>query len=63
MFAILEVVMRPPDVFVRELSPDEGLRLRGISRKAKYQSPRQQAMILLASATGDGRAADRWSGA
>jgi len=46
--------MRPPDVFVRELSPDEGLRLRGISRKAKYQSKRQRAMILLASATGMG---------
>jgi transposase len=49
---MLEVVMRPADVFVRELSPDEGLRLRGISRKAKYQSKRQRAMILLASATG-----------
>ncbi len=44
--------MRPPDVFVRELSPEEGSRLRGISRKAKYQSKRQRAMILLASATG-----------
>lgn len=44
--------MRPPDVFVRELLPDEGLRLRGVSRKAKYQSKRQRAMILLASATG-----------
>jgi transposase len=54
MFPMLEVVMRPPDVFVRELSPDEGLRLRGISRKAKYQSKRQRAMILLASATGMG---------
>jgi len=54
MSPILEVVMRPPDVFVRELSPDEGLRLRGISRKAKYQSKRQRAMILLASATGMG---------
>ncbi|MFZ1924728.1 MAG: IS630 family transposase [Solirubrobacteraceae bacterium] len=52
MSPILEVVMRPPDVFVRELSPDEGLRLRGISRKAKYQSKRQRAMVLLASATG-----------
>jgi transposase len=52
MSSILEVVMRPPDVFVRELSPGEGLRLRGISRKAKYQSKRQRAMILLASATG-----------
>jgi len=44
--------MRPPDVFLRELSPEEGLRLRNISRKAKYQSKRQRAMILLASATG-----------
>lgn len=44
--------MRSPDVFVRELSPEEGLRLRGISRKAKYQSKRQRAMILLASSTG-----------
>lgn len=44
--------MRPPDVFVRELSPEEGSRLRSISRKAKYQSKRQRAMILLASATG-----------
>ncbi len=44
--------MRPPEVFVRELSPDEGLRLRDISRKAKYQSKRQRAMILLASSTG-----------
>src|SRR5438552_9513404 len=52
MSPMLEVVMRPPDVFVRELSPEEGLRLRNISRKAKYQSKRQRAMILLASATG-----------
>jgi transposase len=52
MSPTLEVVMRPPDVFVRELSPEEGLRLREISRKAKYQAKRQRAMILLASATG-----------
>src|SRR5438094_702284 len=52
MSPMLEVVMRPPDVFVRELSPREGSRLRSISRKAKYQSKRQRAMILLASATG-----------
>lgn len=44
--------MRPPDVFVRELSLEEGLQLRGMSRKAKYQSKRQRAMILLASSTG-----------
>jgi len=44
--------MRPPEVFVRELSPDEGARLKSISKKAKYQSKRQRAVILLASATG-----------
>jgi transposase len=44
--------MRPPEVFVRELSPDEGSRLKSISKKAKYQSKRQRAMIVLASSTG-----------
>ena len=44
--------MRPAEVFVRELSPEEGVRLKSISRKAKYQSKRQRAIILLASATG-----------
>ena len=44
--------MRPPEVFVRELLPEEGSRLKSISKKAKYQSKRQRAMILLASATG-----------
>jgi transposase len=48
----LEVVMRPPEVFVRELSFEEGARLKSISRRAKYQSKRQRAMILLASSTG-----------
>lgn len=43
--------MRPPEVFVRELAPDEGQRLKRISKQAKYQSKRQRAMILLASAT------------
>ena len=47
-----EVAMRPPEVFVRELTPEEGVRLRSISRRAKYQSKRERAMILLASATG-----------
>ena len=50
----LEVVMRPPEVFVRELSPEEGARLKSISKRAKYQSKRQRAMILLASSTGMG---------
>lgn len=44
--------MRPPEVFVRELSPEEGARLKEISKRAKYQSKRQRAMILLASSTG-----------
>lgn len=43
--------MRPPEVFVRELSPDEGARLKSISKRAKYQSKRQRAAIVLASAT------------
>src|SRR3954464_3327928 len=48
----MEVAMRPPEGFVRELSAQEGSRLKSISRKAKYQSTRQRAVILLASATG-----------
>jgi transposase len=44
--------MRPPEVFVRELSPEEGAWLKSISKRAKYQSKRQRAMILLASSTG-----------
>jgi hypothetical protein len=44
--------MRPPEVFVRELSPEEGARLKSIPKRAKYQSKRQRAMILLASSTG-----------
>ena len=48
----VEVVMRPPEVFVRELSPEEGARLKSISKQASYQCKRQRAMILLASSTG-----------
>ena len=44
--------MRPPEVFVRELSPEEGARLKQISKRAKYQSKRQRAAILLASSVG-----------
>lgn len=47
-----EVAMRPPEVFVRELSPEEGQRQKSISRRAKYQSKRERAMIVLASRTG-----------
>jgi transposase len=52
MLPSLEVVMRPPEVFVRELSPEEGVRLKSISKRARYRSKRQRAMILLASSTG-----------
>ena len=44
--------MRPPEVFVRDLAVEEAQRLRSISRRAKYQSKRERAMIVLASATG-----------
>jgi transposase len=44
--------MRRPEVFVRELSLEEGARLKQISKRAKYQSKRPRAMILLASSTG-----------
>ena len=54
--------MRPPEVFVREPTAQEGARLKSISKRAGYQSKRQRAVILLASATGVG-AADRGDGA
>ena len=44
--------MRRPEVFVRELSVEEGVWLKSISKRARYQSKRQRAMILLASSTG-----------
>jgi transposase len=47
----VEVVMRPPSVFVRQLTPEEGQRLKRLSRRAKHFSTRQRAGILLASAT------------
>ena len=43
--------MRPPSVFVRELAPAEGQRLKRLSKQAKHASTRQRAMMLLASAT------------
>src|SRR5215218_5116038 len=46
-----EVSMRPPEVFVRELAPHEGQRLKRLSKTAKHQATRQRASILLASAT------------
>ncbi len=52
MSSSLEVAMRPPEVFVRELAPQEGARLKSISKRAKHQSKRARAMIVLASSTG-----------
>src|SRR5438876_341056 len=46
-----EVLMRPPEVFVRELAPDEGQRLKRLSKRAKQASTRQRVSILLASNT------------
>lgn len=43
--------MRPPEVFVRELSPGEGQRLKRLSRRSRVASTRQRALILLASNT------------
>jgi transposase len=40
---------RPPSVFVRDLSPDEVMRLRRTSRQSKVFALRQRAQILLAS--------------
>ena len=45
----LEVVMRPPSVFVRPLLHDEAVRLKRLSRRAKHESTRQRASVLLAS--------------
>lgn len=39
--------MSPPEVFIRDLSPEEdGARLKSISKRARYQSERQRAMIV-----------------
>jgi transposase len=46
-----EVSMRPPEVFVRELAPAEGQRLKRLSMQSKLASTRQRALILLASNT------------
>src|SRR3954447_23183588 len=43
--------MRPPSVFVRDLLPEEGDRLKRLSRKAKSEVKRERALIVWASAT------------
>src|SRR5262249_38131164 len=45
----VEVVMRPPSVFVRPLLHEEAVRLKRLARRAKHESTRQRAAVLLAS--------------
>ena len=45
----VEVMMRPPEVFVRPLLHEETVRLKRLSKRAKHQSTRQRAAVLLAS--------------
>jgi len=45
-------VARPASVFVRDLTPDEAVKLRRISRQSKVFALRQRAQILLASDAG-----------
>jgi hypothetical protein len=47
----LEVVMRSPSVFVRDLLPEEGNSLKRLSRKAASEAKRERALIVWASAT------------
>jgi transposase len=47
----LEVWMRPPSVFVRPLSAEEGNRLKRLSRRAASEAKRERALICWASAT------------
>src|SRR5215210_7269797 len=49
--SVMEVWMRPPEVFVRELSLEEGNRLKRLSRKAASEIKRERALICWASAT------------
>lgn len=46
-----EGVDASPQVFVRELAPHEGQRLKRLSKQSKLASTRQRALILLASNT------------
>jgi transposase len=48
----LEVLMRPPEVFVRPLAHEEALRLKRLAKRAKHESTRERAAILLGSNAG-----------
>jgi hypothetical protein len=45
----VEVVMRPAELFVRPLLHDEAVRLKRLAKRAKHESTRQRAAILLTS--------------
>jgi transposase len=49
--SILEVLMRPPSEFVRDLLPEEGNRLKRLTRNAASEAKRERALICWASAT------------
>src|SRR4051812_3811261 len=51
IFAV-EVMMRPPEVFVRPLLHEEGVRLKRLSKRARHRCTRQRAAVLLASNVG-----------
>jgi len=51
--AIREVVVRPPEVFVRPLGHDEARRLKRRAKEAKHFATRERAAILLASGVGN----------
>jgi transposase len=47
-----EVVVRPAEVFVRPLAHEEAVRLKRLAKRAKHQSTRQRAAMLLGSNAG-----------
>jgi len=49
----LEVVVRPPEVFVRPLAHEEAVALKRRAKRAKHSATRQRAAILLASSVGN----------
>ena len=50
--AIREVVVRPPEVFVRPLAHEEAVALKRRAKQAKHLATRERAAILLASNVG-----------
>ena len=49
----MEVVVRPPEVFVRPLVHEEAVALKRRAKRAKHTAARQRAAILLASSVGN----------